>query len=309
MNFEHIFDEMEISSDPFALCELQGQCALGLGSKAGATLHYILAGQGEIILKGHQPIKIQRGSLVLVPTILAHTLRADGASGKPIPDCHPAELNLASHLITENSQDNDGSLLAICSHISVSLKGASGLIDLIRQPLVEVIEGDDVLSDPVDKLLHELSKPSLGSKAMVRTLLLECMIHLLRKRISANDPALNWMAALVDEKLWDTLKLMLDKPNNPHTVESLANNAGMSRSSFAAHFSKAYGKGPMELLRELRMNYAASLLSTTDIPVKRIAEQATFKSRSAFSRVFSEYVGVSPNQFRINSKKALTDKH
>ena len=302
MSFEHIFDEMDIQSEPFALCELQGQCSLGLGSQSGATLHYILSGQGEIVFSSRPPIKIQRGTLVLVPTIEAHTLRSYGSKGKPIPKCHPAELDLANHLVGETTTDSPESLLAICSHISVSLKGASGLIDLIREPLVEKVNKDEALQSSVEKLLQELSSPSLGSKAMVRALLLECMIHLLRKRINDKDPALNWMAALVDEKLWVALKQMLDKPSENHSVESLAAIAGMSRSSFAAHFSKAYNKGPMELLRELRMNHAAMLLSTTDTPVKRVAELANFKSRSAFSRKFSEYTGVSPKQFRANLK-------
>ena len=64
---------------------------------------------------------------------------------------------------------------------------------------------------------------------------------------------------------------MLDRPSHPHTVESLAQAAGMSRSSFAERFSDAYGSGPMKLLRDLRMHLAASLLTESDLPAKRIA--------------------------------------
>jgi hypothetical protein len=52
MTFEHVFDDMEISADPFALCELHGRCSLGLGSLPSATLHYVLAGQGELVCHG-----------------------------------------------------------------------------------------------------------------------------------------------------------------------------------------------------------------------------------------------------------------
>ena len=106
------------------------------------------------------------------------------------------------------------------------------------------------------------------------------------------------MVALTDEKLWKSLQQMLDDPGDPHTVESLAETAGMSRSSFAARFASAYGHGPMELLRELRMQQAAALLAQTDIPVKRIAHLAGFKSRSAFSRTFTKMIGVSPRSYR-----------
>ena len=140
----------------------------------------------------------------------------------------------------------------------------------------------------------------MGSNAMIRALLLECVIHLLRTRLLANDRALNWMAVLADQKLWTTLQAMLDTPGDHHTVESLAHIAGMSRSSFAGRFSDAYGEGPMELLRELRMHLAASLLIQSDLPVKRIAKLVGFSSRSAFSRALSNTIGLPPNQFRTS---------
>ena len=93
--------------------------------------------------------------------------------------------------------------------------------DLVREPIVEEVATDSALSAPVDRLLRELSAPTLGSRAMIRALLLECMIQLLRKRLQARDPALSWMAALIDERLWSALRLMLDRPGYHHTVESL----------------------------------------------------------------------------------------
>jgi len=296
MSFEHVFNEMEIEADPFALCELQGRCTLGLGSQAGATLHYILAGKGELIFDNKPPIEITRGTLVLVPTHLSHSLRSFGDSGHPLPNCHPAELDLAHHLNEESTAA--GKLLAVCSNVKVGLRGAVGLVDLIREPIVELVEAKGAIAVSVDQLLKELSAPITGSRAMIRAILLQCMIHLLRRRLEERDPALNWMAALIDPSLWASLRRMLESPGHPHTVESLADVAGMSRSAFAARFSKAYGSGPMELLRELRMHLAASLLAESDLPVKRIAELSGFQSRSAFTRTFISATGLSPQDFR-----------
>jgi len=301
MSLEHVFNEMDIDADPFALCELQGQCTLGLGSQTGAALHYVLAGTGELIFKDSPAIKIQEGSLVLVPTLLPHTLRSFGDAGHPIPDCHPAELDLALHLGKGSS--SQGTLLAVCSRMSIGLRGAGGLVDLIREPIVETLMPGDPIAVSISQLLNELSAPTTGSRAMIRAILLQCMIHLLRQRLLARDPALNWMAALVDESLWASLQQMLEAPGRPHTVESLADTAGMSRSTFAARFSAAYGNGPMELLRELRMHLAASLLAGSHLPVKRIAELAGFQSRSAFSRTFTSATGLSPNDFRSERHK------
>jgi transcriptional regulator GlxA family with amidase domain len=152
-------------------------------------------------------------------------------------------------------------------------------------------------------MLEEVSNPSLGSQAMIRAILLECMIEMLRLRLMAKDNALAWMAALKDPTVWRALKLMLDEPGQAHTVENLADAVGMSRSAFAKRFSDAYGSGPMELLRDLRVRMAGALLKDTDLPVKRIAEMVGFSSRSAFSRMFETKTDLSPRNFRAAHPK------
>ncbi|MEH6528250.1 MAG: AraC family transcriptional regulator [Sneathiella sp.] len=298
MSFEHVFSELEIEADPFALCELRGRCDLGLGRQSFATLHYILGGHGEIVFRGLPPVEIKRGTLVLVPALQSHILRSFGDNQRPLPDCHPAELDLAHHLHEGEDHLPSNKLLAVCSQVNVGLRGISNLIDLVREPIVEYVEPLSPMADSLDQLLRELSAPKLGSRAMIEVLLKQCMILLLRNRLESQDKRLDWMAALNDEKLWGALRLMLDMPGNLHSVESLAEAAGMSRSTFAKRFFTAYGKGPMELLRNLRMHRAASLLATSDLPVKRIAELVGFHSRSAFTRKFEGIVGTSPGKYR-----------
>ena len=160
MSFEHVFNELEIAAEPFALCELQGRCDMGLGRRSGATLHYVLAGRGEIAFRGRPPVGVKRGTLILVPALLSHTLRSFGEPGRPLPDCQPAELDLMRHLQTGDDTDNAGKLLAVCSDVKVGLRGVGGLVDLIREPIVEEVGTESALSAPVDRLLRELSAPT-----------------------------------------------------------------------------------------------------------------------------------------------------
>lgn len=301
MSYEHIFNELEISTDPFALCELRGECNLGLGREPTATLHYVLSGEGEITLRGRNPVKISRGSLVLIPAMQSHSLRSFGDSSDPIPACRPAELNLA-RLLQSSDHASNGQLTALCSHITIGLRGARDIVDLVRQPMVECVSPGSRIEQPLTRLLEEVSHPGLGSRAMIRAILLECMIDMLRLRLAAQDQALAWMAALKDPSVWAALRLMLDEPGQGHTVVSLADAVGMSRSAFAKRFSDAYGSGPMELLRDLRMGMAGALLKQTDLPVKRVAQMVGFSSRSAFSRMFETKTGQSPRNFRADSK-------
>lgn len=298
MTYDHIFDELEIVTDPFALCELRGTSDLGLERDASATLHYFLSGTGQISLRGHDPIQVSRGMLVFIPALQSHTLHSYGAKNDPIPDCQPAALKLAS-LMSGSDQSESGQLTALCAHLRIGLRGASDIIDVIREPMVEDVSSPSSMRPALQALLCEVSQPSLGSRALIRALLMQCVIVMLRKRLNEEESALRWMAALADPSIWGALKRMLDKPGDPHSVESLAEAVGMSRAAFAKRFADAYGSGPMELLRDLRMRRAGQLLEKSDLPVKRIADLVGFTSRSAFTRAFEAKTGQSPRNFRI----------
>lgn len=301
MDTDFILDQLDVVAEPFALCQLNGKCELGLDKGPTATLHYILAGRGEILLPEQAPITLQRGSLVLVPALSSHVIHSFGEPGDPVPVCRPAELELA-HFIRGEMGHQDDQLIAICSRISLSLRSLFNLIDLVRAPIVQAVNADSFLELPIQAILRELADPGPGSMAMIRALLLVCTIEMIRRRLAAGDQSLTWMAALRDARLWSALQQMLDAPGEAHSLESLAEVSGMSRSTFAKRFSDAYGNGPMELLRDLRMQRAATSLIETDIPVKRIAEMSGFRSRSAFTRAFEAATGVSPQAFRHGNR-------
>ena len=71
----------------------------------------------------------------------------------------------------------------------------------------------------------------------------------------------------------------------------------MSRSTFAAHFSRTFGRGPMDLLRELRLERAAQLLRNWTWPIKALARAVGYESRSYFTRSFRSHFGVPPGAY------------
>lgn len=73
----------------------------------------------------------------------------------------------------------------------------------------------------------------------------------------------------------------------------MAQQAGMSRSAFAARFKEVLGVTPAEYLSDWRMAIAKSLLRTGR-SVKFIADALGYANASALSRVFAQRVGVSP---------------
>ncbi|MGR3616263.1 MAG: AraC family transcriptional regulator [Paracoccaceae bacterium] len=298
MDAEFILDRLQIEAAPFALCELNGRCDLGMDKDGTATLHYVLAGEGEIVIPGQPSLPVSRGALVLIPALRSHVLRSFGSAGHPVPQCAPAGLNLVHLVHSDPESPERGGLIALCARLNVTLQNMGNVIDLIREPLVDNVSQSPVLVAPVDQIIHEISEPGLGSKAMIRALLLQAMIGLLRRHLDPKSGQMSWMQALQDPRLWPVLNALLEAPGADHSLESLSGLAGMSRSSLAQRFSDAYGAGPMELLRDLRMQKAADLLANSDLPVKRISSEVGFRSRTAFTRAFEAATGQSPRAYR-----------
>ena len=72
----------------------------------------------------------------------------------------------------------------------------------------------------------------------------------------------------------------------------------MSRATFSERFSRTYGQGPIDFVRQVRLRIAARLLRTTDMPIKVISQSIGYTSRSYFSRAFRAAYGVDPKTFR-----------
>jgi len=292
--FEDILNNLDVSLEPFAVCELYGNCQLGLGPRSHAILHYVLGGEGEAVIAGGTRFPVAQGSVILVPAFVRHSLHGVGAEKSPIPECRP--LDDGFQIVQEGKGAR--SMTAVCGRVDVFYKGLQGVFPLIRSPMVEHLATDDTVRMALDSFVKEMASPALGTLALGRTLLLQCMIVLLRRRRLADDQALKWIDGVADENTWGALKAMLETPGNPHSVDSLADQVGTSRATFARRFQKSYGVGPMQLLRDIRLRRSAEILTSTDLPIKRIADMVGYRSRSYFSRAFEEEFGLPPDAFR-----------
>ena len=84
----------------------------------------------------------------------------------------------------------------------------------------------------------------------------------------------------------------------PLTVKKLAEELELSESYVSILFKKETGIAVSEYIRRRRVDTAKSLLQYTEFDCVEIAEYLCFSSDSHFSRVFREYVGQSPREFR-----------
>jgi len=81
-------------------------------------------------------------------------------------------------------------------------------------------------------------------------------------------------------------------------VRDIAQAFGMSERECQREFSHVIGMSPKEYLLSYRLSVATTLLTTSTIPLARIAAECGFASQSYFSRAFKARFGHSPSDHR-----------
>ena len=290
-----VLNTMTVEVEPFSLCELAPRGWLEMPRSGAASLHYVLSGNGALHLGGGISHPIESGDLILIPAADRHAIGAADGKFVSFATCQPASLGLAHH--RAGADFDDPGLVVLCARISLGLKGAGQVIDLLRLPVIGRSGQPERDNGLINLVLTELTESGPGSRAQIRALLLFLIVDTVRRGIERKDPAMGWLVALCDVRLWPALSAVLAAPGADHSVESLADHVGMSRARFAAKFRESFGSGPMQIVKELRLQHAARLLLEGKQGVARVAGQVGYSSRSHFTQQFEARYGVSPARY------------
>lgn len=100
------------------------------------------------------------------------------------------------------------------------------------------------------------------------------------------------------EKINIACSYIIDNCEHDLTLESAADYVGFSACYFSRMFKRITNHSFIEYLTLQRIKRAQLLLSDFDMPITEISYQAGFKSISTFNRVFRQYRGCSPSEYR-----------
>jgi AraC-like DNA-binding protein len=128
-------------------------------------------------------------------------------------------------------------------------------------------------------------------------------VEVLRRHIDALPAGqTGWLAGMRDPSIGRVLALLHERPDVPWTLERLADDAAMSRSTLHDHFVHLIGQPPMQYLAQWRMQVAARLLRDTKAKLLEVALGVGYESEAAFSRAFKRAVGVAPGAWRAGRR-------
>jgi AraC-like DNA-binding protein len=231
----------------------------------------------------------------LSPTILlfwvvsGHVALADGSLAAAPGDCLVVPPDIAKYLTAP-----DGMLHAAYIHVAMA------------PPWTALAEGARVLpagrSRHVAAVIAALTDETLdevgGGPARP---LAEVVLRYLAMLTAGGLDAATQGERTALENLW---REVASDPARPWNVPALARRAGLSEGHFHRRVQALFGRAPMALVRQLRLERAADLLRTTTASTADIADKVGYSTGFALSNALHRHLGVRPQQLRELKTKA-----
>jgi len=291
---------LEVDVISLTECSVSRNRQLSFPASEAAGIHYNLEGIGQMFVGTGPAIPLTPHTLVITPP--KQPFRIDAAPGAAART-EMVEARWKSGDLSETGKrisagNGDPGVNMICGYFHASYGASIDLFATLASPIVERFDATDQLGYRLEAALTELVDRQVGMEAMATALLKQVLITLLRRSLNSGDLRLKQFSILSDPQVTRAFARMAADPGALHSVTTLSEIAGLSRSAFMARFASAVGCSPMAALRQLRMRKASNLLTANVLSIEQIAHAIGYESRSSFSRAFRRAFGNDPAEYR-----------
>src|SRR5262245_35173927 len=293
---------LEVDVITLTECLVSRNWQLSFPASETVGIHYNLEGIGEMCVGTGPAIPLTPHTLVITPPRQPFRIYAatgqGAASRAEVLEARWKSGDVSGTAKRISAGSSDPEVIMICGCFHASYGSSIDLFATLASPIVERFDATDQLGYRLEAALAELVDRQVGMEAMATALLKQVLITLLRRSLSSGDLRPEQFSILSDPQVTRAFARMAANPGARHSVTTLSETAGLSRSPFMARFTGAVGCSPMEALRQLRMRRASNLLTANVLSIEQIAHAIGYASRSSFSRAFRRAFGNDPAEYR-----------
>ena len=277
-----------------------------------ARFHLVSRGQCWLTVKGQdQPLALAAGDLVVIPHGLEHTLKDAPDSPVRSVDQVVEESGFTGRgALIYGGEDQNNATSLICGHFAFDEEVSHPLFESL--PRYIHIRGSESLNymwleNAMRFMGQEAGTGKPGSQAIVIKLTEIIFIQIVRAFTELAGAEQQVVAGINDPRIGPALAAIHSNPEQNWTLESLAREAGLSRTSFTERFQKLMGATPLTYLTQWRMQKARRILLEEQVALAEVAERSGYRSEAAFARVFKKFYDMGPASYR--RQKAETPLH
>ena len=251
----------------------------------------VLEGAFRLSIAGQPSITLERGDFVLLPETYDFTTSSLEAPPKGVP---LRRVEVSPGVFRVGNPEEAPTARMLVGHCAFGANDAKLLVSLL--PRLVHVRGQDRLTTLVEQVNGETRANRPGRDVVLTRLLEVLMIEALRSTTGPSAPP-GLLRGLADDHVAVALRGIHERPTHSWTVNELAREAALSRSTFFERFRREVGVTPMEYLLVWRMALAKDLLRREKGGLAKVAERVGYSSASTFSVAFSRHVGMPPIQY------------
>ena len=263
------------------------------------SYHYVRSGQTTVMVDGMPPATLGAGSIVILPRNDAHRLASD-------PSVEPFDVEKVSWITEEGvhrvSLGTPGDkTLVWCGFLGADESAHHPLIEAL--PPMLTLNASSEQAEWVESSLRFLSSgnPSPELVARLAELFLAQAIREYVEKLPASSRG--WLRGLTDPAVSKALTIIHNHYTEELDVETLAREAGVSRTVLGERFAELLGESPMRYCAAWRMRMASNLLRDGDQTTASVAYAVGFNSEAAFNRAFKREFGVPPATWKREAEE------
>lgn len=285
-----LLTRLDLKAEVYVNGDFCGSWAVDTAGSKRIPFHLIGSGSAWLHFEGKTPKQLTTHDLVVFPHD-AHHVISSSATRPP-----PALVN--APIEHEGEATN-----MVCGFFEF---GNPALFPVLAAlPSVIVLKSDSEqagqrVAGLISQMLNELQQRQPGFYSVIDQIAFLLFIELLRQQMASGELETGLLGALFDARLGKALNAIHQEPEKPWTLSTLAEQAFMSRSTFAEMFSKTVGLSPMKYLTLWRMTQARHMLQTTQLSVSQIAQQSGYESEAAFRKAYRNTLGEPPGVVRAH---------
>lgn len=154
------------------------------------------------------------------------------------------------------------------------------------------------LKDTIIEIKNAYEQDTLNSHIHLMSLTYKLVYYMLEDSIHKEYAMNPTVIERNRQKEAEIINYIKNHINEIHSVQELSSHFGYSREHFCRLIFKLFGITCRELLLEVRLSNAISLMQSTTLSLSTIAEKSGFPSMRTFCDNFRKYYGEHPRDYR-----------
>lgn len=298
MLYQETFQNGENTSEINVSCcvYINGQngknCGFPIHCHSFFEMEYIIDGSGVLQMNGKH-IKVSQNSLIIKPPLCAHGAIGNGKSTNMVIQFGTRFLSQNAISLPKNSLLLPNKKVQETGFITIE-KGS-----YMENCLLELVALVPSFITPFDLMEHRIKyTPEYEWKLNALTLnLITCLVA--QRYLTIIDNVGNFSDVT---QIQAVLSRLITKPEEKLTVEDAAKMACMSYSYFSRVFTKIIGRSFIDYCNGAKVHRAEELLESSELSITEISRNLGFGTVSYFNRIFKNYTGSTPMQYRNRIK-------